>query len=286
MNPSSIINKVSIYFRPDDPGAPAMAGDIADFLSESGVKTLVPSVPDISAFPPSSDDPFVTDCDLVVVMGGDGTFLRAARLFAGKDKPLFGINRGRVGFLTEFRPDEYKTYLNSVLEGVYSVSERITLEVVRVNGSEETSVIFVNDAVLSKGALSRPVRISVSIDGVPLIPFSGDGLIVATPTGSTAYSLSAGGPIISPDSDGVYLVTPVCPHTLAMRPIVVAASSVLSAGIESDMTNLLLTIDGQEGFNIGAGDEMFFRISDKRIKVITHPEKGFYAILNEKLGLG
>lgn len=284
-----MIKTVSIHFRPGDGESASMISGILRFLDGLGVKSVLPDIDSIPAqlmkFTRPMDE-LAGESDLAVVIGGDGTFLRAARLIARSDIPIFGINRGKLGFLTEFSPDEYKPHLASAIAGKYSISERITLEAIHRNGSAETSTIFINDAVLSKGSLARPVRIELFIDGEDLNSYYGDGLIVATPTGSTAYSLSAGGPIVAPSSDMVYLVTPICPHTLGMRPLVVSASSVLKARITSKLENLLLTIDGQEGISIGASDEIIFRLSNTRIRVITHPDKGFYAILREKLGWG
>jgi NAD+ kinase len=285
-----MIKTVAVAFRPDESSLLPTVEDLVRFLEESGVEPILPpGAGEIAAWLEQfsvTEDEMIKRADLVVVVGGDGTFLRAARLFAGAEKPLFGINRGKLGFLTEFNPDEFREHLSNVLLGTYTFSGRITLEAELRNHNGIERALFLNDAVLSKGSLSRPVRIDLSIDGVHLNTYHGDGLIVATPTGSTAYSLSAGGPLVSPLAGSVYLVTPICPHTLAMRPMVIPASSMLTARIESGFENLLLTIDGQEGISIGASDEINFKLSDKKIKVVTHPRKGFYTILREKLGWG
>ena len=224
---------------------------------------------------------------MVIAVGGDGTFLRTARLFSDTGKPIFGINRGRLGFLTEFSPAEYSSYLGGVFEGNLATTERITLEAkIITNKVQRSSLCFINDAVISRGALSRAITVEIEIDGHYLNSFSGDGLIIATPTGSTAYSLSAGGPIITPTCEDVLCLTPVCPHTLGMRPMIVPVSSVLKARIITEERNLMLTIDGQEAISVGSDDEILFSRSGKKIYVVMHPEKNFYAILREKLGWG
>jgi NAD+ kinase len=143
-----------------------------------------------------------------------------------------------------------------------------------------------NDAVISKGMLSRPIRIELEVDGNFLNSYIGDGLIISTPTGSTAYALSAGGPIVAPSSANVFLISPICPHSLSMRPMIFPASASLKARIVTDYKNLLLTIDGQESISIEGEDEIQIKRSDKKIRLITHPEKNYYDILREKLGWG
>lgn len=232
-------------------------------------------------------DRLVSNADLIIVIGGDGTFLRTARLFCGTGKPIFGINRGQLGFLTEFSPSEYTRYLEEVLRGESVTVERLVLEaVLHRHGKEVTSSRFLNDAVIHKGSLARPIRLELEVDGNSLSAYSGDGLIISTPTGSTAYSLSAGGPIITPTEAQIFLMNPICAHSLAMRPMILPASSHFKARIISDDKNLLLTIDGQEVINIEGKDEILIRQSHNNIKLITHPEKNYYTIIREKLGWG
>jgi NAD+ kinase len=232
------------------------------------------------------DSEFLSKPDFVVVIGGDGTFLRTARMFTETGRPIFGINRGRLGFLTEFNPHECFLFLADVLKGNFSVSERFVLEAVRMRGNEEISKYFcINDAVITKSVISRPIHLEIEIDSGYLNSYSGDGVIVSTPTGSTAYSLSAGGPIVVPGIDTVIVLSPICPHSLAARPMVLPASSVLRIRTLSAMQNLLLTIDGQEDIGIG-NDDIIIRSSEKTVKLIVHPDKNFYSIIREKLGWG
>lgn len=230
---------------------------------------------------------FVRHSDIAVVIGGDGTFLGAARLFAETGAPIFGINRGRLGFLTEFSPDEALYYLNEVVNGNYTTRSRAMLEAVLTrNRGELKRAAFMNDAVVSKGAFSRPIMIRIELDGVFLNCYSGDGLIISTATGSTAYSLSAGGPIVIPSIDSIYIVSPICPHTLAIRPMIVPVQTELKAKVISPFENLLLTIDGQEAIPIEGEDEILICGSDKKVRIIPHPGRDYNEILRQKLGWG
>ena len=286
-----MIQTASINFRPDDESSIPLLGNLIEFLERKRIRVNLPEYDIIRgeafyrlAVP---RDQFVNGADLIIVIGGDGTFLRTARLFCGTGKPIFGINRGRLGFLTEFSPLEYPEYLEQVLQGRYSTVERLVLEVaLHRDGKEIVSQCFLNDAVLHKGSFSRPIRLELEIDGSFFSSYTGDGLIISTPTGSTAYALSAGGPIITPTEAQILLLSPICPHSLAMRPLIIPASSDFRARIASDYKNLLLTIDGQEVIRIDAKDEILIRQSHKNINLITHPEKNYYTILREKLGWG
>jgi len=285
-----MFKKVSINFRPDDYKSIDIITKISGLLSE---KKILVQLPDyeilhkgvLSEFI-SNEDNFLKTPDLVIAIGGDGTFLKTARMFLENGSPIFGINRGTLGFLTEFSPAEYEIYLLQILEEKFTIAERNVMEAVHNKNGTSQSLYFFNDAVISKGAFSRAIQIELHVNDLFLNRYSGDGLIIATATGSTAYSLSAGGPIIVPDSNDVFIVNPVCPHSLSIRPIVLPAASSLKARTLTDMTNLLLTIDGQEAIEFSAGDELIFRKTDKKMKLILHPEKNYFSILREKLNWG
>lgn len=286
-----MINTLAIIVRPDDYNAISFVENIIRFCEREKIGVVLPK--NEFAIRPEfvnyavDEEQIVEGCDLVVVMGGDGTFLRAARLFSLSGKPIFGINRGQLGFLTEFGPHEYLSHLKRIFEGDYHISERTILEASVVKrGIHVPAASFINDAVISKGSFSRAIRLELELDGDYLNAYSGDGLIISTPTGSTAYSLSAGGPIIVPNASGVYLLSPICPHSLAFRPMIVPDDAVLKARIVSDLKNLLLTLDGQVALEIDGDDEVIFRKSKARVRLITHPDKNYYAILREKLGWG
>ncbi|MCU0844119.1 MAG: NAD(+)/NADH kinase [Spirochaetes bacterium] len=286
-----MIKTASIHIRPDDTGSLTLVGDIVAFLAERGIGTLLP---DIELFSDAAlskhrmdEGGLVAGSELVIVIGGDGTFLRTARLFAGKNAPLFGINRGRLGFLTEFSPGEAFRYLDEVVAGKRTPSARSTLEASLIReGKELRTITVINDAVISKGAFSRPISVRLELDDAFLNCYSGDGLIIATPTGSTAYSLSAGGPIVIPSIDSAYVLNPICPHMLAVRPMIIPAQTTLRARIVSDFENLLLTIDGQEAIPIEGDDEIRVRGSEKKVHLIQHPARDYYEILRRKLGWG
>jgi len=285
-----MIKKVSINFRPDDLKSLEIIKNITGLLSRKKIKTQLPNYQilhnkDLANFISSEHD-YLKTPDLVIAIGGDGTFLKTARMFLDSESPIFGINRGKLGFLTEFSPEEYEEYLVKILENNFVIAERNVMEAVHNKNGTSQSLYFFNDAVISKGAFSRAIQIELHVNDLFLNRYSGDGLIIATATGSTAYSLSAGGPIIVPDSNDVFIVNPVCPHSLSIRPIVLPAASNLKARTLTDMTNLLLTIDGQEAIEFSAGDELIFRQTDKKMKLILHPEKNYFSILREKLNWG
>lgn len=286
------MKNVAINFRPDDTGSLELVREIVLFLREHGINPLLPDYEILSDFPEckdciTDDQSFVNNPDLVIVIGGDGSFLRAARMFSRRGVPIFGINKGRLGFLTEFPQEEALAYIAKVITGSFTFSQRGLLQATLIrDGKEIECIIFLNDAVISKGSLSRPIVLHLEIDGHFLNSYSGDGLIISTATGSTAYSLSAGGPIVSPAIECVYSINPICPHMLAIRPMIVPIQSVLTATILSDFENLLLTIDGQEAIRIQRDDKIVFTRSPYSAKVITHPRHNYYEILREKLSWG
>lgn len=286
-----MIKIAAINIRPDDTNSLPLIKELIVFLEKNNITVLLPDFDVLRDAYFSryivTDKEFIAKPDLAIVIGGDGTFLRSARLFADTKTPLFGINRGRLGFLTEFSPEESLRHLREVIHGNFKIATRAMLEVSLVRHKLELNRLsFINDSVISKGAFSRPIRIRLELDNVLLNSFSGDGLIIATATGSTAYSLSAGGPIVMPNIDNIYILNPICPHTLAIRPMIIPSKMELKARILSHFENLLLTIDGQEAIPIEGEDEIIFRDSDKKIKLIPHPERDYYNILREKLGWG
>jgi NAD+ kinase len=282
---------VSLHIRPDDEASLPFLRELIRFLGEKGARVMCADLPLLHRHGFGGcvvdEATFIGAAGLVIVVGGDGTFLRAARLFAATGTPLFGINRGRLGFLTEFSQEESFHHLARVLEGDYSMTARAMLQAIHMRGGREIQrALFLNDAVISKGAFSRPIRIRLELDDRFLNCYSGDGLIIATATGSTAYSMSAGGPILIPSIDGVYILNPICPHSLAVRPMVVPSSTTLRACIVSHFENLLLTIDGQEAIPILGDDEVLVGGTGATINLIPHPDRDYYDILRQKLGWG
>ena len=285
-----MLKNVSINFRPDDSKSINIIKKIFNICSSRGIKVQLPDYKilheeGLAGFI-TDENSYLTAPEIIIAIGGDGTFLKTARMFLENRSPIFGINRGKLGFLTEFNPDEFEDYLIKIIEGDYTVAERNVMEATHNKNGNNKLLYFFNDAVISKGAFSRTIQIELHVNDSFLIKYPGDGLIVSTATGSTAYSLSAGGPIIVPDGNDAFIVNPVCPHSLSIRPIVLPAVYELRARTLTDMTNLLLTIDGQEAIEFSAGDELIFRKTDKKMRVVLHPKKNYYSILREKLNWG
>jgi NAD+ kinase len=285
-----MLKNISINFRPDDFKSINIVKKIFNICSSRDIKVQLPDYKILheEGFAEfiTDENSYLTTPELVIAIGGDGTFLKTTRMFLENRSPIFGINRGKLGFLTEFSPDEFEDYLIKIIDGDYTVAERNVMEAAHNKNGNNKSLYFFNDAVISKGAFSRTIQIELHVNDLFLIKYPGDGLIVSTATGSTAYSLSAGGPIIMPDGNDVFIVNPVCPHSLSIRPIVLPATYKLRAKTLTDMTNLLLTIDGQEAIEFSAGDELIFRKTDKKMRLVLHPKKNYYSILREKLNWG
>jgi NAD+ kinase len=224
--------------------------------------------------------------DLYVVIGGDGTLLMAARAIAERPRPILGINLGGLGFLTETGPDEMEEVLGEMLARRYSLDRRIGLEVSVLRGARTVMrQVTLNDAVINKSALARIIEIGLSIDGAPVTDYKSDGLIISTPTGSTAYSLSAGGPIVHPNLKA-FLITPICPHTLSMRPLVVPDDSIAEITLRTGDSEVYLTLDGQVGHPLKTKDRVRVRRSRRPILMVRSPRKSYFEILRRKLHWG
>jgi NAD+ kinase len=281
----------AINLRPEDKDSLSFIIKIIELLEAKKIEILLPEYEilrnsSLSAYI-TNKEKFISRSDLVISVGGDGTLLHTARIFAGTDKPIFGINRGRLGFLTEFMPDEAINYLDIIINEQYGKTERDRLELYQLrDGKEQVKTSLLNDVAISRGIFSRPITVHIEIDGKFLNTFSGDGLIVATSTGSTAYPLSAGGPIITPTINGIMLIMPICPHTLATRPLIIPGTSKLMVTVGPKFENTIMTIDGHESISITGEDKVFFTGSDKKTVLIAHPEKNFYEILKEKFNWG
>jgi NAD+ kinase len=228
-----------------------------------------------------------TPVDMLVALGGDGTLLRAGRIAADLKIPVLGINLGRLGFLTASPEPEMEARLAMVLAGEYDLDRRAMLEATVVRDGAVNGVRLAwNDFVLHKTGVARVTLLELTVDAggweADLGSFSGDGVIVATPTGSTAYSLSAGGPIVTPAVDCM-LLTPICPHTLAARPLVVPGDQTVSVRALEESTELVLTVDGQATEQVSAGDEIRIRVSDVQVPLVRFPDQNFYSTIRQKL---
>ncbi len=226
-------------------------------------------------------------CDLVIVVGGDGSLLGAARALARFKIPVLGINRGSLGFLTDIRPDELEEKVGEVLDGQYSVENRFLLEAeVRRHGETIGQGDALNDVVLHPGKSTRMIEFELHIDGQFVYSLKADGLIIATPTGSTAYSLSAGGPIMHPKLDALVIV-PMYPHTLSGRPIVVDGNSELRIVVSPNMQIYpQVSCDGQNHFTCAPGDTVTLRKKPQKLRLIHPLDHNYYEICRTKLGWG
>lgn len=223
--------------------------------------------------------------DLIVVLGGDGTMLSVTRGELGTT-PVLGINMGYLGFLTEHTDEELFPMVDTVLNGQATIQRRERLSVtVEMPGGNRLTHFVLNDAVVNKSAVARMVTLSVHVDGELLSRFRADGLIVATPTGSTAYNLSAGGPILYPTLD-VIVVTPICPHTLTNRPIVLDLDSVVEVRLESRSEEVYITLDGQEGFPLTTHDVVRIQRCAEPVHLVEQTSRTYFQVLHRKLKWG
>jgi NAD+ kinase len=224
--------------------------------------------------------------ELVVVLGGDGTMLRTARYLAGHRVPILGINMGSFGYLTEVNLNEINSTLELIIQGKFVTEKRMMLDVSVRHGKTVASVGSVlNDVVINRGDLSRMNELEVEVNGNYLTTYKGDGLIISTPTGSTAYSLSAGGPIVFPGKE-LIIINPICPHTLTNRPIIFSEDSNLKVTLWSKDEGAMLTLDGQEAYKIKSGDIVTVKRSCHVTMLVLSPYRSYAEILRSKLGWG
>jgi NAD+ kinase len=224
--------------------------------------------------------------DLIIVLGGDGTLLSVMRLEGIEGVPILGVNLGGLGFLTETYLEELYEVLDRIVSGDFQVEKRMRLETtVRRNDEVIRDYRVLNDVVINKGALARIIDLETAVDGKYLVTFKSDGLIISTPTGSTGYNLSAGGPIIHPSLDSITL-TPICSHTLTNRPIIVPDSVTIHVSLKSKDEDTFLTLDGQEGTELTAGDVVEVRKGKEGISLVKSPHRTYFEVLRTKLKWG
>jgi NAD+ kinase len=224
--------------------------------------------------------------DLVIVAGGDGTLLSVARSAAPEGTPLLGVNFGSMGFLTELNPDETYAGLEAVLAGAYTIEERQMLRVRHSRpGAPTEEFALLNDAVITKGALARMITIGVRVDGADVATYTSDGLIIATPTGSTAYSLSAGGPILDPRMRA-FVISPICPHTMTYRPLVIPAGVTIEVTLHQAPGKVFLTLDGQVGTPFEPSDRLVVDEHPRPVRLVRVAGRSFFEVLHRKLRWG
>ena len=224
--------------------------------------------------------------DVLLILGGDGTMLNAARLAGERGIPILGVNMGGLGFLTEVRLEHLDPSLERVFANEYVLDERLMLgSHIHRHGETVAQGVVLNDVVISKGTLARMIELRIAIQEQFVTNLRGDGLIVSTPTGSTAYSLSAGGPIISPAVRAL-IVSPICPHTLTHRPLIVPDDVEIEVTLTSKDEGAMATLDGQVGVALTQGDTVVLKVSEHRTRLIRFPESSYYGVLREKLKWG
>jgi NAD+ kinase len=224
--------------------------------------------------------------DVIIVLGGDGTMLGVARLVGDRGVPILGVNLGGLGFITEVNRDEIFEAMEKVLSGRCSIEERIMLTaVVHRRGERVADFVVLNDVVINKGALARIIDLETYINSSYVTTFKADGLIISTPTGSTAYSLSAGGPILYPTLNSIVL-TPICPHTLTNRPIVLPDDFTIEIILRSESEDVFLTLDGQVGFSLRKNDAIEVKKSEFTTKLLMPCERDYFQVLRTKLKWG
>ncbi len=277
--------RLGLIANDSKPGAAELARDIQLAFHRHGIEPMLDArtAELIGADTASTSGALSRECDLLVVLGGDGTILQAVHELEQSTPPMFGINLGSLGFLTTVSAGRWIDAVDAIINRNFILSERtlLSVEVCR-DGKCEPARHALNDAVISRGELSRLIRLDVHIDGEFLTEYNADGLIVATPTGSTAYSLSAGGPVLTPDS-GVFVVTPICPHVLTLRPVMVSDQSFVEISHNHTVTDIFLTLDGQNSERIGPGDSIRIRKAAHRLALAMLPGMSFFEVLRQKL---
>ena len=237
-------------------------------------------------WPVESEETLASKAELLIVLGGDGTLIHGARLLRGRTVPILGVNLGSLGFMTEIPREDFFSTVDDVLAGHFRTESRLKLTCrLWRQGQVVVEDEILNDVVINKGALARIADHEMCIDGQYVTTYKSDGVIVATPTGSTAYSLSAGGPIIHPTVDCM-IVTPICSHALTQRPLIIPSERTIHIDLRGEAQDVYLTIDGKAGHALERGDRMEITRSPNRVVLIRNPRMGYFAILRQKLRWG
>lgn len=280
---------IGIVAKWNTPEALAATERLSAWLSERGYDVLVErtSLPDGHPLGGADGRELGLRGDLLVVLGGDGTLIHTASLVDSRRVPILGVNLGTLGFLAEIELADLYPTLERVLAGDYQTEDRMRLAVRLVRGGRGDGRLWhaVNDAVLTKGALARTNEFEVEVDGEVLSRFKGDGVLVCTPTGSTAYNLAAGGPVLVP-SMPAFVITPICPHALNQRPIVLGAEAACRVRPVDPQGRVFLTIDGQEAHELEDGDVVELERSPHDLRVVRSPGRSFFSVLHQKLLFG
>lgn len=283
-----MVKKIGIISKPRKKDAGDILTNLVDWLRKKGIEQLMDKetagMIDMKTYYERQD--IVDLSEFIIVLGGDGTLLSVARLIGGKGTPILGVNLGSLGFLTEVTLEEMYPLLEEILAGDMIIDERGMLEAsIQRDGKEVAKYLVLNDVVINKGAFARMILMETRVGGRYLNTYRADGLIISTPTGSTAYSLSAGGPIVYP-TVGSVIISPICPHTLTNRPIVIPDNVDIEVTLSTENEDALVTLDGQEGFSLKYMDTIIVKKSLNKTRLILSPKKDYYQILRQKLRWG
>jgi len=278
------IRTVGLVVKRNRPRAARLAARMQTMLRRRGLRVLADADGFRTGAPARPKDELARECDLLIVLGGDGTLLSVAR--HADRVPILGVNMGELGFLTEVTEAEALPMLARVLSGRFELDRRMMLSAALERGGRTLRRFrALNDVVITNGSLARIVSFAVTVDGLPLASYRADGIIVATPTGSTAYSLSAGGPVVEPNVQAL-LLSPISPHTLSNRPVVLRPEAVLRIAVGGTENDAILTIDGQESIKLAGGDVLVARRGQKAVCLVRSPDRTYYDVLRAKLGWG
>jgi NAD+ kinase len=291
---STTIKRIGVVVKPHQPDALETLCRLTEWLKNYGISLV--GGPGIEreriehetgcSVESVSDDELPKSADLILVLGGDGTMIATARMIGDAEVPVIGVNYGGLGYLAEFRIDELFSALETIFAADYKVERRVMLSVELKRGEELiTKNRVLNDVVMNKSALARIIEIETYLNDQFVNSFRADGLIVATPTGSTAYNLSAGGPVIYPSMSAI-VITPICPFTLSNRPIVVPDDSAIEVRLITETEDVALTLDGQVGFPLRAGDRVVIRKSHTTFNLVQPANRNYFDLLRDKLRWG
>lgn len=283
-----MLKKIGIYAKKNHPEVEQIATTVTQRLLRAGIDVLLEDglAEQIGQVNGHAGADIPSQVDLIIVLGGDGTLISVARQIGTLQVPIVGVNLGQLGFLTEITREELPDMLDRLIAGDYKVSERMMIDAfIHREGKVVGKYTVLNDVVINKGALARIIDMETYVDGRHLSTYKADGLIVSTPTGSTGYSLAAGGPIIYPEINSL-LITPICPHMLTNRPIVIWSRSVIEIEVKFQDDVVFFTADGQVGHKLLPGDRVEVRRSETRTRLVSSPTKEYFQILRTKLSWG
>jgi NAD+ kinase len=290
----SPIKRIGIVLKPHHPDALKTLCDLTLWLAQKGIKLV--GGPEVErervehetgcSVTEVASDKLAGSVDLILVLGGDGTMISTARMMGDHEVPVLGVNFGGLGYLAEFRIEELYSALESIVSEQYRLDKRVMLHVDLQRGEDAvTRNRVLNDVVINKSALARIIEIEAYLNDQFVNSFRADGLIISTPTGSTAYNLSAGGPVIFPSMNAI-VITPICPFTLSNRPIVVPDDAVIELRLKTDKEEVALTLDGQVGLPLRVGDRVLIRKSRTAFNLIQPSNRNYFDVLRDKLRWG